>query len=681
MFSLSIDREGNAYGCFNYFGWVIKDIWKTNNTNFVADAIYKGLEMVINIAGTPLPASTAGSANPVFISGQADVRGFTYLNPTTRPQSQITIDPTAVTAGYFTPNFTGIDFCEDSPRNVWFIGTQVAIERPQAYRSLNAGLDQIQFRGVPVNISTVPNGQGGGGKIAVSATNPSKAVVVVRNKVAYTDDDGANWRPSAGIPTSETLLQSEIEYEFDQLLKSDRVNGEKYYVVSLAGNFYVSSDGGRNFTRKTGAGLPARTFNSASPPTSGGSGGVHMAVAPGLEEEVWVSMGASGIWRATGAGANKTKRAMNSRDVANWMEPVSYTIYNDWGGSRADFAQKTPAKQGTTAGIDFEVVSGLSSRYTILYAGTLNVPVGGIYHFDLLMSGAAALWIDGSPVIPMTSQNLGKPVSQSVSLGAGSHAVDVLFGWSPRAEPGLELFVSQSDTRPQPLHRTGSKPQITPVAPMLIQPEAQPTLLRSFVQLPSERLKRTHALSVGMHYTLDLNQMALILAWKGDFADMTQVWHERAMPQLLQPAGVLVRPAPGVALAALPNPAAAWPDTLDERTLRYEGLSVDSLGNPTIEYVLAGAAVQDQVRAAANTLTRTLTVGGPPIPALYCRLAAGTTLEEVQKGLYAVDDRSYFVRFDPAAAAIVRQSQGRQELLLPVPRQNDAATVTYSLEF
>lgn len=307
LFSVALDRDGNAYASCNYFSWVIRDIWRTDGANFTADAIYKGLEMSINIAGASLPPSAdPNSPNPAYISGQADVRGFTYITPTTRPNTQITIRQQDVANGYFTPNFTGIDFCEMNPKRTWFVGTEVSLDRPQVYQSSNGGIDNLVFKGVPVDVNTLPGKSGGGAKIAASATATDNAVVVVRNKVLYTVNDGVTWTPSTGIPTSETLLETDIEYEFDQLVKSDRVNGSKYYVVSPRGNFYVSTNGGQSFSQKPNAGLPARSFNSSTPPTSGGGGGIHLAVAPGLEEEVWVALGASGIWRATGPTGSKT---------------------------------------------------------------------------------------------------------------------------------------------------------------------------------------------------------------------------------------------------------------------------------------------------------------------------------------------------------------------------------------
>ena len=87
----------------------------------------------------------------------------------------------------------------------------------------------------------------------------------------------------------------------------------------------------------------------------------------------------------------------------------------------------------------------------------------------------------------------------------------------------------------------------------------KPELIRSFVQLPGETHKRTHSLSVGtpagLHYTLDLNQMALLQVWKGNFADLTDMWYERGESQLLKPMGATVQLPAQTALMVLPNGA------------------------------------------------------------------------------------------------------------------------------
>lgn len=377
-------------------------------------------------------------------------------------------------------------------------------------------------------------------------------------------------------------------------------------------------------------------------------------------------------------------RPLADRKVANWAGPLTYRIYRNSIDKRETLDGQTPVKTDTTSGVNYNVSYGQSGRTTMLFDGKLNVPTAGEYLMDLQMGGSAGLWIDGKSVIPTVNRDLVEPESKQINLTAGTHDVQVLYTrtWF---QPGLGLFISQPDTRPQPLHLAASLPEVTPVGTMLVEAEPRPTLVRSFIQMPGEYTKRTHALSVGsqtgMHYSLDLNQMALLMAWKGDFADVTQMWFERGEPQILRSAGATIYPAPRTGLAPLANANAAWPDSVGTDVLQYKGLMLDKDGNPTTEYTLAGATVRDQLRPSANALSRTMTVNGNASSPLYCRLAASKTIESVGKGLYAIDDHSYFIRVDPKAPVSVRQSGGRQELVMPVALKNGSATVQYSFEF
>ncbi|MBD2751772.1 hypothetical protein [Spirosoma validum] len=383
-------------------------------------------------------------------------------------------------------------------------------------------------------------------------------------------------------------------------------------------------------------------------------------------------------------------RVMTPRMVAQWSGPLSYTIVE--GGYIQDpkeAAKRKVLKQDTTNLLNYEVAFGQPRQYTILFSGKLNALQAGDYRFDLDQGGVTGLWVDGKEIIPINHLELGMPNSGNATLTAGPHDINVYFSRS-WFRPGLGLFVSQAGTRPQPLHAPGSLPEPDPVAVVSVNPDYsdarnQVQRIRSFVQLPGEKTKRTHSLSVGspagLHYTIDLNQMALLQAWKGDFANTTEMWYERGEPQLLTPLGTTV-PLPAQSpLAVLTDESMAWPDSVGENVLKYKGMTVDKQGAPTTNYVMAGATVTDAMRAEGNALVRTLTLTGSPAGTPYCRIAAGSSVEEVSKGLYAVNDRSYYIRFDPKVNVKTRQSNGKQELLLPVDMKNGTGSVQYSIVF
>ena len=387
---------------------------------------------------------------------------------------------------------------------------------------------------------------------------------------------------------------------------------------------------------------------------------------------------------------NMGYRVMSPQKVAQWSGPLSYTIVE--GGyiqNPQEAARKKVLKQDTTTQLNYEVAFGQPRQYSIFFSGKLNVLQTGDYLFDLNQGGLAALWIDGKEIIPIQHLELGQPNSGKATLNAGPHDVTVYFSRS-WFRPGLGLFVSQAGTRPQPLHATASLPEPDPVAVVSVNPDYSDAMnpsqrIRSFVQVPGEKTKRTHSMSVGsptgMHYTVDLNQMALLQAWKGDFANVTEMWYERGEPQLLTPLGAVVRLPAQSALTVLTNENTAWPDSLGENVLQYKGLTLDKKGIPTIEYSLAGSTVTDVIRPEGDALVRTLSITGSPDGTPYCRVAAGSSVEEVAKGLYAINDRSYYIRFDPKAKVKLRQSNGKQEVLLPVELKNGAGAVQYSIVF
>jgi hypothetical protein len=130
--------------------------------------------------------------------------------------------------------------------------------------------------------------------------------------------------------------------------------------------------------------------------------------------------------------------------------------------------------------------------------------------------------------------------------------------------------------------------------------------------------------------------------------------------------GANVLLAPQTALMVMNDANATWPDSVSENILQYKGLSVDKAGMPTTEYTLGGATVTDAIRPTADGLTRTLTLTGAANGPVICRLAAGTQIEEIEKGLYAINDRAYYVRIDPKLKPQRVSSNGKQELRVPV---------------
>jgi len=338
-------------------------------------------------------------------------------------------------------------------------------------------------------------------------------------------------------------------------------------------------------------------------------------------------------------------------------------------------------KEDTLNALTYEIAYGQPRWHAILYTGNLIVDKTGTYTLTLQHGGFGSLEIDQKPVLANSRMDLGELKSTRLNLTAGSHPFTLFFGRSwPR--PGFGLFIAAPDTKPQALHTTSSLPEPDPVGAINVAVQNEPVLIRSFIQLPDENRKRTHCLSVGtpsgLNYTVDLNQNALMQVWKGAFADATQMWYERGEPQLLEPLGAPIRTAPQPLVAQLNNAQQAWPDSLSDTDLRYGGYKLDPQGNPTMRYTYRGTAITDALipNADGKSLNRTVTVNATGDDPLYCRLASGKAIDEVGKGLYAIDDHSYYVRLDPKQKVSVRTVNGKQELVMPL---KGAQTINYAL--
>ncbi|RRB01073.1 hypothetical protein [Larkinella rosea] len=373
---------------------------------------------------------------------------------------------------------------------------------------------------------------------------------------------------------------------------------------------------------------------------------------------------------------------ITDRPVAK-LTNIRYKLYENKTEttSPAELPNLRLVKEDTVSALTYEVAFGQPRWHGIVYTGDLVVDKTGPYTIALQQGGFASLQIDGKEIIANKRLDLGYMNTAKINLTAGKHPFNLFFGRSwPR--PGLGFFISAPDTKFQALHPRASLPEPDPVGEIAVEAGAKPAVIRSFVNFGAK--KKTHCLSVGspsgLNYTFDLNQGALLQVWRGEFADVTDMWYERGEPQLLKPLGTLAVLSAQNPLALMANSSQYWPDSLSDNELKYKGLSIDKQGYPIMQFRLRDLDVNDAVLPDGDgkSFTRTLTVNGPDNETLYCRMAVGATLEEVAKGLYVVDGK-YYVRLDPKLKPTTRTSFGRQELLMPVAVKNGSATIHYSL--
>lgn len=345
------------------------------------------------------------------------------------------------------------------------------------------------------------------------------------------------------------------------------------------------------------------------------------------------------------------------------LNNLSYKVYSDkWDAkeySTLDHEGKSPA-------LTQEVTNGMR-EFHLVYEGDMDVTEAGDYIFTTIYSGPVlSLDIDGKNVLAAGESTSQETHTGTASLTQGKHKFKIYYSRFPWRQPALGVRVEKSGVRPYDLHSLSSLPEPEPKPYISVTPDMLPEMVRSFIQVPGEKYKRTHCISVGSpdgwNYTVDLNRGALVQAWRGQFADVTEMWYERGEPQLLFPAGLKVHVSGRSSIALLGDGNAAWPDSSN---INYLGYKIDQKGYPVFRYAIGSATVSDALVSGGNTLSRTFKVEGTPAGSLFSLLASGKDIVEIEKGLFQIDDR-FYVQVDKKAKAIVRPAGDMKELILPV---------------
>jgi hypothetical protein len=218
------------------------------------------------------------------------------------------------------------------------------------------------------------------------------------------------------------------------------------------------------------------------------------------------------------------------------------------------------------------------------------------------------------------------------------------------------------------------------ISPILIHPDLYPYVLRSFMFYGDKKLN--YAVSVGsasqIHYSYDLKSGAVFQIWRGDFIDATPMWNQRGYEQVAQPLGSVISLSDAPVFAILTDEKAEWPDSIAAEDLHPHGYSLDKKDRtPIFRYAIQGTEIRDSVSTGKNRegIVRTLTATLPS-PNLYCRVAAGKSVEQLNDSLYAVSGKSYYIQIDKPYKPVIRQGATGQEIIV---KYDPAMPLTYSI--
>lgn len=359
--------------------------------------------------------------------------------------------------------------------------------------------------------------------------------------------------------------------------------------------------------------------------------------------------------------------------VSNLTYGVNYNAYDPMVNPMELAADKT----GELKEMNLEFLKQ-SNPYTVKIKGTLTVPANGEYTFDQYASCSNALYIDGEEVLANAYTGITDPRSSTITLTKGDH--DLLFynaHFDPWMATALGVFVSGPGFRATPLHSASSLMGGKPTDPILVEADKN-TILRSFMDYDAYGTKTriVHNVNVGhtsgRHYSYNMDKGSIFQMWQGGFLDATPMWNSRGDGSS-RPLGskILFRDD----LLFSKSSSQDWPSDTTGTSFKPLGYKVNQSMEPSFMYSINGMHVTDKVRIIdGKKLHRTLTLKDNP--GMYARLAAGNQVEEIEKGLFAID-KNYYIQVESDLNVLIRKKGNLQELVAPITVEQFSYSIIY----
>ncbi len=424
-----------------------------------------------------------------------------------------------------------------------------------------------------------------------------------------------------------------------------------------------------------------------------------------------------GEWREKYADFQMLSRAELTslqKDLApkpKLLENLEYAIYEGQWKKVPHFKSLEPVKTGTLEEgvVSLDPAKDLKGGFGMVFKGNLNIPKKETVELLLASDDGSRLYLDGELAFAHDGIHPMSARKKKYEFEAGVHGFELHY-FEGGGQRGLSLVIRSDKMGMVPLskyvHRdfTGTTPP--PPDPILISPEqpGEAVMYRNFLAGANPR-----AIGVGypgeVNLCWDADIMNLAMVWRGPFIDASRHWTNRGQGDQPPMGYDVVTTGWGLPMQVLESLDDPWiPQNTEqmliqrdvppaERTAmgtfnirhpdyQFLGYTLDEKRIPTFRYRYKDLEVSDgtvpvNVDAGANQssqgLKRTIQIQGDPAESTYFRIADSGSLEG-KNGWY---DVSGPVKLKvEGAEAIIRESEGKKELLLKVAA-NQEIHITY----
>ena len=359
-------------------------------------------------------------------------------------------------------------------------------------------------------------------------------------------------------------------------------------------------------------------------------------------------------------------------DYKTSVTNISYTYHKGQFKNAEAIGDSPVVKEGTTRGFYNDSIKDEQYNYGIKFKGTLNIPVSGEYIFYTKSSWGSQIYIDDKLVLDNDHQWGFKHKAAKVKLTEGQHNFKLDYYHGRWGLSGLSVLVEGPDsqlTTLESLPNSMGKPD----NPILIDPQKNtPRIQRGFVMFGKD--KKTHTINVGypskINYTIEPLTGSLLQFWRGDFGDVTDMWHSRGHEQLFKPTGNVILYNNQEVIKILENNN-GW-DKGENLDRKFEGYRLDKNGEPVFLYSMDQMHFEDKILVGDNQLTREISTQNIKRNT-YFKVTSAKTITKIEENLYSING-DYFIEIPENSEYSIAETEKGKEIIMPLTR-----TLKYSI--
>lgn len=318
--------------------------------------------------------------------------------------------------------------------------------------------------------------------------------------------------------------------------------------------------------------------------------------------------------------------------------------------------------------------------------GNMNVAEDGDYVFKVRAGGPVFILIDSSEVVDNNkSKDYTNAYFGNRYLQKGKHSFQVVYAnyneglvleYEGPATPFTALTTSASATK---LEDQGLLKNVSD------KPFVQKSLFRHNKKVTPNVI--SVGIPGGLNYTYNLSTCNVLSAWRGKYP-IPHKQTDSIAPVMQVPSGAPVEFKNMPAMFSLSKPDDPWPDTVQANDSIYanKGYRLDTTGLPVFLYRYRDMSIEDYLYPDKenNGLIRQITKqSDSAAQPVYFMIGSGSFIERLPNGLYAIDDKTYYVQIinagDEKNVSILKDDKGRYRLLLLLSAAGNNAPFSYSI--